>query len=183
MIRTVLKTGIGSSLLWLRLLWWLLSLLLLKSNLLGVRIFKRLNQQSGFGPRLPYDTIEISNRRLHCDAVGANNNKVQEELCAEVIVVRLNHLLHLICQAVNGHLGKKTGVGMAFSTASLRGCSMFQFCHISKGLAHGGQYQNCCPLLLFSMSKQNVRSHLALSAKAIANRSAVHSRAWEPLSD
>lgn len=82
-------------------------MLLLQPNLLGIGIFKRLDKQSSFGPSLPYDAIEVSHRRLYSDAVGANNSKVQEELCAEVIVVRLNHLLHLICQAVHGYLTKK----------------------------------------------------------------------------
>lgn len=82
----------------------LLGLLLLQADLLGVRVLQGFHKYGSSGTSLPHDTVGVFHRRLHRNVVRTKDGEVQQKLSTEVIVMRLNPLLHLIGHIVNGDL-------------------------------------------------------------------------------
>lgn len=96
-----LEAGVSAARLWLQRL---LGLLLLQADLLRIGVFQGFDKHGGSGAGLPDDAIGVSHRGLHGDAVCPEDSEVQQELGAEVVVVRLHPLLHLIGHAVERNL-------------------------------------------------------------------------------
>lgn len=73
------------------------TLLQLVAKLLGVRILQGFDRHRRLGPRLPLGAALIHHGGLHGDVVSAQDGEIQQELGAEVVIVRFYPLLDLIC--------------------------------------------------------------------------------------
>lgn len=82
------------------------------AELLGVRILQWFHRDSCLGPGLPLGAALIHHGRLHGDGVSAQDGEIQQELGAEVVVVRFNALFDLIRFSVEWNLKEDNGKNM-----------------------------------------------------------------------
>lgn len=88
------------------------ALLQLVAKLLGIRILQRLDRYRRLGPSLPLNATLIHHRCLHGDWVGAEDGEVQQELGAEVVIVRFHTLFDLVCFGIQRDLKKEKKGGI-----------------------------------------------------------------------
>lgn len=94
-VRSPLRGGLSSS------------LLQLVAELLGVRVLHRLDGHRGLWSRFPLGAALVHHGGLHCHQVGAEDGEVQQELGAEVVVVRFYALLDLVTFSIQWNLNGK----------------------------------------------------------------------------
>lgn len=108
------------------------------AELLGVRVLQRLDGHRGLGSCFPLGAALVHHGGLHRHQVGAEDGEAQQELCAEVVVVRLYALLDLIAFRIQRNLSGKRREGETLQSTDASSCVKYKYtmCRYNQSCAY-----------------------------------------------